>query len=151
MMSDLYHICYISMMKRAEFKPNIGQGLDNLLETSRRNNAHNGITGCLLFTGEVFVHVLEGGEVEVQETFGRITRDPRHTDVRVLSEGPILERAFSDMFSTAGVSSPLSADAIEEIRAAFDNPAKHLHPREMTTLLAVLTQEDRHVDALLAS
>lgn len=150
-MSDLYHICYMSLMQRSEFPQGIGAGLDQLIQHSRRNNAHAGLTGCLLFTGEVFLQVLEGSEIDVVETFGRISRDARHTDVRVLSEGPILERAFADMFATAGVASPLGADAIEEIRAAFDNPSKHLHPREMKTLLAVLTQDDRHVDALLAS
>lgn len=150
-MSDLYHICYMSIMKRTEFVPDLMTGLNNLLQQSRELNAHNGLTGCLLFTGEVFLQVIEGLQQDVEDTFGRISRDPRHMEVRVLSEGPISERAFSDMFSTAGVASPLGADAIEEIRNAFDNPARHLHPREMKTLLAVLTQEDRHVDALLAS
>ncbi|NBN78390.1 hypothetical protein GWI72_08935 [Microvirga tunisiensis] len=149
-MSDLYHICYMSLMKRQAFLPDLRTSLESLIDRSRSNNAHNGITGCLLFTGEVFLQVLEGPQTDVEDTFGRISRDPRHTDVRVLSEGPVKDRSFSDMFATAGVASPLSADAIEEIRAAFDNPARHLHPREMKTLLAVLTQDDRHIDALLA-
>lgn len=64
---------------------------------SIQNNAGSDITGLLVFTGGYFFQVLEGPRDPVDRTFQRIRRDPRHSDVTVLTaEEPISERQFPE-------------------------------------------------------
>jgi hypothetical protein len=65
-----------------------------ILETARRRNAENDITGVLLSIDQGFLQILEGPDHAVDETFDRISRDPRHTAVRILHAGPCDHRSF---------------------------------------------------------
>jgi len=65
-----------------------------ILESSRKNNVKNGITGVLLSTGNVFVQLLEGGREEVSKLYNQIIIDPRHKDVVLLVYEEIAERRF---------------------------------------------------------
>ncbi|NHI16371.1 BLUF domain-containing protein [Microbacterium excoecariae] len=67
-----------------------------LLAQSREANARAGITGMLLFRAGSFVQVIEGDEAGVRALMARISRDPRHTRVRVLVEGTAPARTFAD-------------------------------------------------------
>ena len=69
--------------------------LDRMLASARRSNQENRVTGFLLVTRNAFAQVLEGEISHVRETYGRIMADPRHTDLRILEERPIVERLFS--------------------------------------------------------
>ena len=53
-----------------------------------RHNEPAGVYGVLLYRDGTFLQLLEGPRGAVEETFARIRTDPRHTDVRVLYEGP---------------------------------------------------------------
>jgi len=68
--------------------------IDSILEQSRKNNPHLGITGILCFSEELFIQVLEGGRDEVCELFNAIVRDARHVNVRILVYEEIRERRF---------------------------------------------------------
>jgi hypothetical protein len=76
-------------------KPFDDASIEALLQSSRQGNAGRRITGCLLFSGRCFAQVLEGERDAVQSLVARVTDDPRHTDVRVLSEGRRAEREYS--------------------------------------------------------
>ena len=67
-----------------------------ILQTSRRNNARIDVTGCLLFSGRCFAQVLEGEQDVVRALAARIADDPRHLDVRFLSEVRRDEREYAD-------------------------------------------------------
>lgn len=69
--------------------------LDRILASARRLNQENAISGFLLATQGAFAQVLEGEEQSVHETYGRLAADPRHTNLRVLTETPIAERLFT--------------------------------------------------------
>ncbi len=71
-----------------------GIDLDAILQQSRHNNAVDGITGLLWFDGGHFLQVLEGPADSVANAYARIAADPRHRDVRVLSDRQIDEREF---------------------------------------------------------
>jgi hypothetical protein len=58
--------------------------LDDILASSRRNNAKVGITGLLLYIEGGFMQVLEGESPAVGETFARISKDRRHWNTMVL-------------------------------------------------------------------
>ena len=72
-----------------------GSAIETLLQSARRNNDDLRITGCLLFSGRCFAQVLEGERAVVKALGRRIAADPRHVDVRVLSEGRRPEREYA--------------------------------------------------------
>lgn len=69
--------------------------LGRIVATANRLNAENHITGFLLATPGAFAQVLEGAQIDVAETYGRIVTDPRHTGIRLLAEQPLRARGFS--------------------------------------------------------
>lgn len=68
--------------------------LDKILASSVRHNKPQSVTGLLLYAEGSFMQVLEGDAASVEETFTRIQKDPRHTDIYVLEQGPIEARSF---------------------------------------------------------
>ncbi len=58
--------------------------LAGLLEQARSNNAAREVTGCLLYAARNFLQLLEGPDDAVLETFAKISRDSRHTEVTEL-------------------------------------------------------------------
>jgi hypothetical protein len=68
--------------------------VDAILDASRRNNAEAGVTGALIFNRGVFAQVLEGPRRSIEETFERIQRDERHSDVQVLAFDAVDHRGF---------------------------------------------------------
>jgi hypothetical protein len=65
-----------------------------LLAQSRENNTKLDLTGILLFKNGQFMQALEGPEKTVRSLIETISKDPRHTDVRILSEEEIEVRQF---------------------------------------------------------
>ncbi|WP_430513328.1 BLUF domain-containing protein [Pannonibacter phragmitetus] len=149
-MPGLYHICYLSVAKLSALQPTPEEGFEDIKDKARKANSAAGLTGCLIFTGQHFLQVIEGMQEDVEDTFGRISRDTRHTDLRVLSEGPIEARDFPEMAVNCGGDETLTAEALAEISAVLDYPQHQLHIREIRTLLSVVTQQSRKQDALLA-
>ena len=70
--------------------------VESILAASRKSNLEAGITGLLCVChGDVFIQALEGGREEVNRLYGKLLRDPRHTDVTLLDYAEIAERRFS--------------------------------------------------------
>ena len=73
--------------------------LDVVLSITRESTPRNrrlNITGILLATNTHFFQVLEGEEKTLKSVFERIRKDPRHTDLELISHGPISRREFKD-------------------------------------------------------
>lgn len=70
--------------------------LSDLLQLSRTNNVGRGITGLLVYHHGSFMQAIEGDDAAVLQLFDKIKRDPRHTDVAIVSSGPIRHRSFGD-------------------------------------------------------
>jgi len=62
----------------------------------RANNRRLGITGVLLYREGRILQLLEGPKDAVRAMFAEIERDPRHKQVKKLSEEMITEREFPD-------------------------------------------------------
>lgn len=76
--------------------PVSGELIQDILAQSRQHNQDAGITGVLCVChGEVFMQALEGGREEVNRLYGKLVRDPRHSDVVLLEYAEITERRFS--------------------------------------------------------
>jgi hypothetical protein len=67
-----------------------------IMEAAVRHNKRNGITGCLGYSQDWFLQVIEGPEAAVAETYTRIARDQRHSDVRTLLTREIRNRSFPE-------------------------------------------------------
>ena len=65
-------------------KPVAPEVIDSILAQSRKHNPELGITGILCQSGDVFMQVLEGGRMAVNQLYNQIVRDERHRDVVVL-------------------------------------------------------------------
>ncbi|WP_199611567.1 BLUF domain-containing protein [Flocculibacter collagenilyticus] len=88
---QLTHLIYCS----ATTEENISkEALEALLESSRQNNKKIDVTGILLFHKGSFFQVLEGDKEVINNLYNKISRDPRHTDIKKVVEEPIEERAF---------------------------------------------------------
>ncbi len=70
--------------------------LRELVQKSAEHNRTAGITGLLMLSGDQFLQVLEGPADAVNRLFGRIIRDRRHRDVRLLSFEQIGPTYFED-------------------------------------------------------
>ncbi|MGF1623542.1 MAG: BLUF domain-containing protein [Alphaproteobacteria bacterium] len=66
-----------------------------LLQQSRRNNARDGLTGLLLFTGESFLQVLEGPDPALAQALTRISRDKRHSQLLILLDHAVAKPSFA--------------------------------------------------------
>ena len=89
-------------MKRIKYVSRFAQPfrpseLEELGKQAADKNKSLDITGILMTSGGLFYQVLEGPRDAVDEIFGYIRNDPRHTDVLVLSiEEDASERLFPD-------------------------------------------------------
>jgi hypothetical protein len=88
---NLYSLAYISVATGAPDDA----ALVRLLEVARERNLRLGVTGMLVYCDQVFLQVLEGPRGAVEALFEAIRRDPRHTRVMVIHEGPVQERSFA--------------------------------------------------------
>lgn len=68
--------------------------LAELLRQCVRNNEESGLTGMLLHRDGRFMQVLEGPDDAVRDVFAVIAADTRHSEVRLLLDESISERAF---------------------------------------------------------
>lgn len=68
--------------------------VEAILQTSRRRNGADGVTGLLIFDGKRFLQALEGPEAQVAKTYERIQADPRHRAVVQLNRAEVSERQF---------------------------------------------------------
>lgn len=89
---SLHHLIYKS---RATVSVDLEVVLSIAQESGTRNS-RLGITGILLATNSHFFQALEGEEKKLTRVYARIARDPRHTDLQLISQGPIAARQFED-------------------------------------------------------
>lgn len=102
-----------------------------ILAASRRNNSRDGLTGLLYANGKRFLQALEGDAATVERALVRITADPRHRAMVVLSRRNVAAREFGDWAMAEQVAEGdtgafvdrvrgLVAGAAPAVRATFD-------------------------------
>ena len=74
--------------------PNATAATDSILAVAREHNMANGITGILCYGGGIYLQAIEGGRNQVNNLYGQIVSDKRHTDVVLLNYEEISERRF---------------------------------------------------------
>jgi hypothetical protein len=142
--SNLYKIVYCSKNLIEGDDAERDAEIKQILQTSRRNNKVQNVTGALLFDSGYFAQVLEGPKLAIEQTFERIQRDPRHGEVTVLSVQTDGHRDFPE-WSMAHVASSGGTGSAGMAALALDTAS--LHPAasadEVLGLLrSLVIQED---------
>ncbi|GGF56781.1 hypothetical protein GCM10011332_07800 [Terasakiella brassicae] len=70
--------------------------LESILATAVENNKKHNITGVLTVLNDVFIQVLEGESVKVEQLVAKIEKDKRNFGLIVLQSNPIEHRLFPD-------------------------------------------------------
>jgi hypothetical protein len=70
--------------------------VESILGAAQRNNPPLGLTGALVFDHRSFIQLLEGGRSTVTEMFLRISRDARHSDLRIIRVADAPKRQFPE-------------------------------------------------------
>ncbi len=68
--------------------------LETMLAQSRARNTLRDVTGVLVYVDGVFLQILEGERDAVGALMEKISRDPRHRDLKVFHEEEIEKRTF---------------------------------------------------------
>ena len=95
-MDSMMQMAYMSFATR-QFKMDVDNNVNAILEEARAHNSEAGITGLLVYRNGVFVQLLEGEKEVVQRVLGKILLDhSRHENLRVLLKQELIERVFPD-------------------------------------------------------
>lgn len=97
MSTQLIRLVYAS---KATFKPFAAdQGIDknvaSILATARRENKRNNLVGALYYGNGCFFQCLEGTREAIDALYAKLQKDPRHTQLQILSTQPISQIGFS--------------------------------------------------------
>lgn len=118
MNGDVYKILYCSKNLIEGENATRDAEITQILQTSRRKNKEQNVTGALLFDSGYFAQALEGPRLAIELIFERIQRDPRHGDVTVLSSQTDGRRNFPEwsmahVAPPGGVASGMAAVALD--------------------------------------
>jgi blue light- and temperature-responsive anti-repressor len=118
MNSDVYKILYCSKNLIEGENGKRDAEIAQILQTARRKNKEQNVTGALLFNSGYFAQALEGPRLAIEQIFERIQRDPRHGDVTVLSSQTDGRRDFPEwsmayVVPPGGVASGMAAVALD--------------------------------------
>ncbi|MBY0573325.1 MAG: BLUF domain-containing protein [Undibacterium sp.] len=69
--------------------------VQKIMQQAREHNPTHGITGILCHSDQVFMQVIEGSRTAINQLYGQILLDPRHTDVTLLHYEEITERRYA--------------------------------------------------------
>ncbi len=75
--------------------PDGNKEVDDIVSGSLQRNARLGVTGALISTPSYFAQVLEGPHAAIAELMTSILRDPRHRDLKVVSETDLPKPLFA--------------------------------------------------------
>lgn len=91
-------IVYVSRSTFTTMPPELGiePSVARILAQSRTNNAKRGLVGALYFGDGCFFQCLEGRAEDVDRLYATLLRDPRHTDLKVLTRRNIARKSFSN-------------------------------------------------------
>lgn len=82
------------------------QAIAALQATAVERNRTNSLSGMLLYDDQWFVQTLEGELATLEESFAKISKDPRHSNIVIVSKKPVLVRLFGEW--SMGFATPTS-------------------------------------------
>ena len=97
-MNNLIRLIYVSTTTNPvdPSKKGVQTDIGRILMQSRKNNPRQNIGGVLYFRNNYFLQCLEGEEQAVKDVYNKLSLDPRHSRVRIVSVKRVDRRHFSD-------------------------------------------------------
>lgn len=118
----MHHLIYLSQATR----PLSTKALTYLLDQARQANKRQQLTGALVYSNQRFIQLLEGEQAPLEQSYARISRDPRHQYLYRVADYPIVARQFADW--------PLAFQALSP--AQFAHLAGYLAPTQVRQRLS---------------
>lgn len=141
-MAGLFRIVYVSTAQ-----PGLTDSdMETLINVSQSNNDERYITGYLVHNGASFMQLLEGPFNEVDEVYGRILRDRRHTGVVRINAEWAERRVFPnwsmnyfrvDRHGSVGAMISRGADSVDSLMEAG-------MPRDLLYLFSKFIQQTEY-------
>lgn len=72
------------------------QSLAQILGVSDRNNRRDELGAVLMFYGEEILQIVEGARADLDRLLRRVAADPRHADLRVIDDRPVVQRRYRE-------------------------------------------------------
>jgi hypothetical protein len=91
----LISLVYSSKVKEYMTGLTLESELEKIELSSATNNTHINVTGYLLYMDGYFIQYLEGSPKDVEKLYLKISLDPRHHSITLLSHEKITERSFN--------------------------------------------------------
>jgi hypothetical protein len=132
--NSLHRLVYISRQT-----PEVASDLDfeigRIVSKSIANNRIDNLTGMLLAVQGCFLQALEGQEEAVRRAYIRITADPRHVELKLISAGSAESRLFGEWNMCARSLSSCDRAIVDVIDAKGAFESARLTPVSATRLL----------------
>ncbi len=96
--------------------------LTTLLESCRANNRKLDVTGMLLYRDGFYMQALEGEEQVIDELYGTIRRDLRHSDILLVYKETISERTFPEWSMGFNTLNASHVESLEGFNDFLKNP-----------------------------
>lgn len=123
--------------------------IDSIGEYSAVRNAQSGITGVLLTLGSVFFQIIEGEDQAIDDLYGRVLRDDRHTDVVCLrTETDVADHLFPEWSMNVVDLDHLDGDALRPLKLLLGRMRESQHIIELYTQPAVSQMMQRGLNPL---
>lgn len=87
-------IAYVSRTPASDRSVRMPTGLSDIISVSRQHNPESQITGIISYRDGQYLQVIEGPPSEVDNLMFKISADPRHEDLWVFLNAPVIERSF---------------------------------------------------------
>lgn len=88
------------------------QSLAEIIGASERNNRRDEIGSALLFHEGEAAQVIEGARADLDRLMSRLWKDPRHHNIRVLDDRPVMQRRMREPARLCALSTQQAADTL---------------------------------------
>lgn len=112
--NGLHCLVYVSKIA-SPYRSRARQVVREILTQAQHRNAQNNITGLLVFNATFFVQALEGDLEAIDQTFGQIAKDVRHSFPMVVFKQPVAERSFAAWTMCARELSKLDNEILDRL------------------------------------
>jgi hypothetical protein len=133
--TELVSILYSSKINTYITDNALESELEKIEQSSTSYSADNSITGYLLYMDGYFIQYIEGSAKDVEKLYLKISLDPRHNSITLLSHEKITERAFKKWAKLYRMSINNDSQIPETLKSIVDEKQRLLTKTESLSLV----------------